>query len=935
MQTRTKALLWGLATAALFCSLELSWGKVPALGPLFSPFHGFWANLPPKNDVSEWNLQGQDGPIQIQRAPDGIPRVFANSQRDAARGQGYITAFDRLFQVDLQTKLASGRISEVAGIATVALDEERRKMGMTWAAEKMVEAMKKDSQTWDAVTSYVNGFNQRLSELHAAEWPIEYKIMGFRPQPLTPLKVALYAKEMSKELSSMSEDLRMTNNRFFLGDAAITELFANPARARVPIVPSEVGSQDSTKDSQSHTKKIVSQLPTPDKPFDLGPSNLQPNPGNGSNNWAVGPSRSATGRPILADDPHLTMRLPSIWYEIQINTPTLRVLGASLPGLPTVVVGTNQNVAWGVTNGGADVFDSYKVTFQDASQARYLFEGNWEETSFRNEEIKIKGEETRNLKVAYTRQGPVYKTLPDGTSLALRWSAHDPSNDILGFIRLNQSQNFTQALEALKEFSSPVQNFAIISKEGDFGIVHAGKIPLKWENQGLFLLDGSRKDHLWENYLPFEQNPKQINPGRGFVSSANQSPVGEDYPYYMGGIFNATSEARSLRINELLGGKSDWTVQDFTEMQTDSLDKISQESLPVLLKNLKQNDFSPEETEIASLLSQWDYHKSAESIAAAFFEKWIREMRESVWSAHMPLDKGQPPHLDQFVRMIREDPQSRWFDSPKTPEVEEVSHWTTTSFRKIAKQMLQERGALGETWKLEKARPTNILHLARIPHFGHENLPGFGGPTSINATNKSHGPSYRFVTTFGDQGPEYWSVLPGGVSGNPGSALYDSELDLWLKGKLIQRKFYDSPDQIKSEATPVKSTQSVQPSVFARIPWYGAIIALGAMIFSGMVQFSRFSLGFQKSRVIRLSASGIAAAFVGAGWLVSAVLAARNHDQHLITRISLMFGMGNPLFPYAVTFLIPALLTLFYFMTLICFWKHMKRKPETISGGIR
>ena len=295
------------------------------------------------------------------------------------------------------------------------------------------------------------------------------------------------------------------------------------------------------------------------------------NPNIGSNNWAVHGSKSATGLPILANDPHLTLSLPSIWYQMQLHSPNVNVYGVALPGSPCIVIGFNKDIAWGVTNVGSDVMDFYKIKFRDNSRSEYWYEGQWKPITKTLEKFKLKNGTVMVDTLLSTHHGPIVyntneeknfsKDTPAGH--AMRWVALETEgSDILTFHFLNRAKNYDDYRKALTYYVAPAQNFIFASNENDIAITPNGKLPLKWEGQGKYILDGSLASHDWQGWIPAEQNPHVKNPPRGFVSSANQSSTDPSYPYYMG--WKYAPMYRGARINERLAAMQNanwrWTM---------------------------------------------------------------------------------------------------------------------------------------------------------------------------------------------------------------------------------------------------------------------------------------------------------------------------------------------------------------------------------------
>jgi penicillin G amidase len=827
-----------LTAGFFFAILSSAWGPLPALGPFFSVSEGFWQNLPSKSQSppraevppDTLVLAGQEGDIRIFRDKRGVPHVFAQSDRDLFFGQGYATARDRLWQMDFQARAAGGRLAEVLGEKLLAHDLIKRKIGMVFAAERLCEAAHADINTRTQLNAFSDGVNTWIEQLPIVQWPVEYKLMSAKPEPWTPLKSCLFAKEMARELSTFNEDFAQTNAHLKLGAAVVRRLFPYLEGASSPII-SQIFPQPV---SISKIPKQDVFLPT--APFDIGEVRKwgAGSPENGSNNWAVAARKSTTQFPMLSNDPHLGLRLPSIWYEMQLHAPGINVYGATLPGVPSVIVGFNDDLAWGVTNGGTDVLDWYRITFKESDSTQYLYDGKIMPVHFREERISVKGKPDTLLQVPYTHHGPVVGQVPfvasEGTArekpwpVAMRWAAHEPSNEFLAFFRMNKATNLSEFEEGLARYTSPIQNFALITKTGDVAIYHAGNIPRKWEGQGTTVLDGSRKDHDWQGFLPIEARPKEVNPEKGFVSSANQHPTNASYPYFVSGVWNATSSARGAHIAALLAQEKKLSPEDFFSFQRDVFDNNARELAPLLSKLIEGTPRTDAQKEFLNDFALWDFHHNASSKVAYFFDLWRKNLRRRLWAYAAKDTNFLAPGLDVTTRELELDPQQEGFDDPKTVAKEDARFHAWKSFLTTWDEMVTLAGPWSPTksgWELREARGTILPHMARLKGFGFDHLPTEGVSTALNAQQKNHGPSYRIVVTFDEAGPRAWSHLPGGPSGDPSSPWYSSQLDSWL-GKeekslqnitFLQEPPYP-PDTL--ETSPLK--ENFQP--FASRKWW-------------------------------------------------------------------------------------------------------------------
>src|SRR5258708_3300773 len=443
-----------LLTAGLIFGLNTQWGRTPPLGKFLSPQHGCWQNAEPadKDFATTLSLPGLKDKAEVYFDEYLIPHVYANSQQDACYIQGYLHAKFRLWQMEFQTHAAAVRLSEILGPGVnngyLKYDRSMRRLGMVYGAKKTLEEMEKDSATKRDCDAYTAGVNEYIKGLKESELPLEYKLLNYKPEPWSNLKIALFIKSMAYDLSGADNDFELTNAKSLFSKEAFAKLYPSTQDSLDPIIPKgttflPAGVQlkvPATTDSlYFNNKDTVTML------------ELKPEKNNGSNNWAVSGKKTLSGRPILCNDPHLSTNLPSIWYQMQIRTPGYNTYGVSFPGAPYIVIGFNDSCAWGITNAGRDVRDYYSIKFKDDTQQAYWFNNDWKTAGQWIDTIKIRGQEQPFYDtVATTVFGPVlfdprfigYSDVPSSKSYAVHWKANDPSNELATFSRLQSARNY-------------------------------------------------------------------------------------------------------------------------------------------------------------------------------------------------------------------------------------------------------------------------------------------------------------------------------------------------------------------------------------------------------------------------------------------------------------------------------------------------------------
>jgi len=759
--------------------------KAP-LGKLLSPQHGIWQNAEPADvNYSEIlsfdNLQSNASVYFDERL---VPHVFAEVEKDAYFIQGYLHAKFRLWQMDFQTMVAAGRAAEIVGEIAVNHDREFRRLGMVFAAENSLKMMEEDPIIRSSCDAYTAGVNAYINTLTESSLPIEYKLLGYAPEKWSNMRTALFLKFMSYDLAARDNDFELTNARQFFKPEDFLQLYPIIQDSLDPIIPK------GTLFTEPANKPI--QPASADSLYFKEPVQveklLNPDRENGSNNWAVAGSKTASGAPILANDPHLGLNLPSLWYEMQLSTPAFNAYGASFPGSPSIVIGFNDSTAFGFTNGGRDVRDYYEITFNDETRSAYLFNGEWKKTAFRYEAIKVAGKPDFLDTVAYTVFGPVMfdksysgKRTGNSKNYAVRWKAHDVSNELLIFNQLNHGKNYADYQAAAVNLHTPGQNVIFAAKSGDIAIRTQGEWPAKWEHQGDFIMPGTDSSYMWQGMIPDAETPFQYNPARGFVSSANQRPVDATYPYYLGYEYPSS---RGVIINRMLADTNKFTPASMMKMQTDNYNVFAEMVRPIFLKNIQQDQLTAEEKKYFSMLEQWNFRHDIDSKGATLFVRLWSTFYQKVYEDEFA--KAPKPILMPFESTLMEgllkDSIYKFVDNIQTPAIETLAELTTAAFKTSISILKQLNEGNGEKMQWGAFKATKVNHLAKLAPFSRLNLPIGGGSNIINATREDHGPSWRMVVHLTAE-TEAYAIYPGGQSGNPGSRFYDNFVDDWAAGK--------------------------------------------------------------------------------------------------------------------------------------------------------
>jgi len=779
-----------LLTVGLIFVLNTQWGAVPPVGKFLSPQHGCWQNAESVDKDFSATLSFPDLKEKARVCFDEhlIPHIFASNEEDACYIQGYLHAKFRLWQMEFQTHAAAGRLSEILGAGPgngyLKYDREMRRLGMVYGAEKTLLEIEKDSTTKKDCDAYTAGVNAWISNLKESDLPIEYKLLNYRPEPWSNLKIALFMKNMAYDLAGSDEDFELTNAKALFSKEDFAKLYPTRQDSADPVFPRSMAylspglpvKAPATADSLyfNNTDSVTVREVKPEK-------------NNGSNNWAVSGKKTQSGRPILCNDPHLGTNLPSIWYEMQIRTPEFNTYGVSFPGAPYIVIGFNDSCAWGITNAGRDVRDYYSIHFKDTTRREYRFKGDWKAADQRIETIKIRGEADFIDIVSYTVFGPVMydrtftglSTTPTEQAYAVHWSANDPSNELAVFSHLRSAKNYDDYKHAIRYLSTPGQNIVFAAKSGDIAIWQQGQFPAKWKEQGAFVMPGTDSSYMWQGNIPADENPYMLNPDRNFVSSANQLASDTSYPYFLGSSYPIY---RGKIINRKLEKYNSITVKDMINMQTDNYDLFAEMARPILLKYIDVSQLSPDEQKYLGMIRAWRLRNDPEERGPTIFKLWWSKLEKGIFDDEFSVTTlpMMRPYESTLVEALLKDSAYKFVDNIHTPGKETLAQVVTEAFKNAVPEIAQAEKEDRLEWA--KYKDTWARHLLRLPAFSRMHLPIGGGTHSINAAKQFHGPSWRMIVHLTNK-TEAYGVFPGGESGNPGSPYYDTFIDHWVEGK--------------------------------------------------------------------------------------------------------------------------------------------------------
>lgn len=765
----------------IFCGSTL-----PAFGKMLNPFTGIWTNTIKSKDNVDLTNSKIDNDIEIILDSREVPHIYTATLGDALYAQGMMVAKARYFQMDMMSRAASGRVAEVAGPARLDFDIKQRRKGMTFAADQAIKGWKKFPESYQLLERYVDGVNDVIQNWETKDYPLEYKLLNVNPEPWTIYKTVLVAKMMADDLAGRDSDIKNTNMLAILGKDVYFELYDEHENIETPIIADTYLSN--AKNMRADTQWTDFKI----KPI-YNTDIEAPIRGLGSNNWAISGSKTKSGNPIFANDPHLKLSLPSIWYEVHIMFDDINTYGVTIPGMPGIMMGWNDHIAWGETNVGQDIKDYYNIEWVDDQRTQYLLDGKPTEVRTEIETYNVKGGETYYDTMRYTVHGPVIYYSRDGKSdLAVRWLSHDEPRtaEYTAFINGFQSKSYDEYLEATEVFVTPAQNFLAASKHGDIGLRVNGLFPKKGSQDGRFVKKGSIKDNLWKEYIPRDENPQVKNPTKGWIASSNQVSASKNYPYYFTGWFE---NYRNRTIDSLLLKMDNITPADMMEMQQNNHSEKAKDILPVMLSVIGNEVTDELGKEIISELSKWNYNYEAEYTAPTYFDIWFKNIFYTTWdemSAFADTMQVIYPESWKTIELIKNNPDHAYFDNQSTLKQENAEDIIRSSFTKTISDLTIISNDK-EDYKWDNYSPMNIYHLLRLPALSKLNIRHTGCAGAINASRNNMGPSWRMVVDLGNK-PMGHTVNPGGQNGNPLSAHYYDGIEMWEYGKYNKVDIYQS-----------------------------------------------------------------------------------------------------------------------------------------------
>lgn len=752
--------------------------------------------LPPLDGTID--VSGLSAPVSVTRDRHGVPAIDAANLRDLFVAQGYVTAQDRLFQMDLLRRAAAGELSEVVGEVALKHDREQRILGIRAAAAKNLTLMPaEDRQYFEAYAQGVNAF----IDTHKRRLPLEFRVLRYSPKPWAVEDSLIIGAQMVSTLST-SFQAALTREKILakLGPELTADLYVNtswrdhPPTEPMPALDEAPPDEDKPSPSSvtsignsSNVDEIWQQLPI------LAPlfrNELFP---IGSNNWVISGAHTVSGKPLLSNDMHLGHQMPNLWYEVHLHSGDFDVAGVSLPGHPFVIVGHNRRIAWGFTNVGPTVEDAYIEHFNDAHQ--YLTPDGWKDPEVRHEVIRVKGKPDVAFDVQVTRHGPIVSELVPGETrkIALRWTLYDGVRD--PFFRVNTAANWQEFRQALSELDAPSQNAVYADVDGNIGYQTAGKIPIRAAGDGSLPVSGSDNAHEWTGYIPFDKLPSIYNPPSGIIATANSRIAPDKYPYSISVEWEAPW--RTDRIYRVLQSGKKFSAADMLALETDiysELDRYVADRVVYAVDHAQKA--SPMARQAANILREWNGQMEENAVAPTIASRTRDELQRMLLEAKLGAASDTPGQLawnsyrwkmeTVWLENVLAHQPARWLPSQYTNYDELITAALEEALKKAPKRL--------DSWVWGAQNTVTIQNpvLSNIPLISGWTGPGenpqSGSVYTVKAVGSSHGPSERFTADMSNLDASTLNLVTG-ESGNFLSPYYMDQWNAWYKGTTFTLPF--------------------------------------------------------------------------------------------------------------------------------------------------
>ncbi|MCU0633408.1 MAG: penicillin acylase family protein [Gemmatimonadaceae bacterium] len=813
---------WITTALALVTGVGSTWvatqgaGALPPVGKLLDPSVGVWtavtnADLPVDARAT---IPGLEGAVEIRYDQRSVPHIFAQHPRDALRALGYVVARDRLFQIELQTRAGEGTLTELVGPLALPLDRATRRLGMPRAAEQRLARLDTTSETYQALVAYAAGVNAYRTSLSVAERPVEYKLLNRAPREYLPIHALHLFNRMGYTLAHDPLELQYLQAKALVGDSAARGLFDIASPVQEPIQPTGATAPRELPFRQAPPSapdtlagRLVAAL-SPRRTSvgssldwrDGTPAEERELRAMASNNWAVSPAKSSTGKALLAGDPHLELTLPSIWFEVHMVVPGhLDVGGVTIPGLPGVTIGYTPRFAWSFTNTGADVMDFWRETVDnDASPTAYRLDGAMvpfvatRVETYRSASGVVLAVDT----VRYTHRGPLSR---EGAQwLSMRWTVLEAMGELTAFLQAIRAETAPAFLDSMaRYYQAPAQNMIVADTTGTIAIRSTGRFPIRADSgRGIEILDGSTRKTDWIGDWPVTWYPQAQNPAQGYLASANQEPIDPEVrrPYL--GVDRHYEIWRALQINRLMRQTPMVSPDSMRAWHTNPgsvrADRVVPQFIAAARARTAAGDTAASLGKALALLEAWDRRYTSDNTGARLFETAFALSRRLTLEELVPAGKTDrvttPSEAWQLALMT--DSANAWWDDRTTNGVRETRDMILArALRQAYDTLVVQHGDPAKTpWRWGQLAPARLHHLLKLPGFSIDTLAINGGrgtlnPSAASSYGANFGASWRMVVELSSP-MRLRAIYPGGQSGNPGSPRYTDRVAMWATGQL-------------------------------------------------------------------------------------------------------------------------------------------------------
>lgn len=732
------------------------------------------------------NLKGLNQAASVSFDTLAVPTIQAESRENAYRILGYLHARDRLFQMDMLRRKSEGTLAEVLGEKALPIDRKQRTYGFRQVAVAAIDRLTESERT--VLAAYSDGINRYIETAH--EFPPEFRLLHYRPAPWVPADSLMVGSTMFQTLSDQEQDERMLTVMQACLPAEVTA-FLTPDTDDFTHVLS--GGQESRRPQRPVPTQALQKLLSEARTDAPHAALVNPEATSlGSNNWAINASKTDDGRAILADDMHLPLGVPNIWYRAQLKYQGSEISGISLPGLPLIIAGHNQQVAWGFTNLNGDVQDLIRLQLNPHNPNEYQTPEGWRRFDTHPETIRIRDGQALQIELRSTLWGPVLDQNLLGTPVALRWTALDPAAINLRLIDMDSARNIQTAMQTLHRFGAPPQNVVLADAQGHIGWTLTGFVPLRQGMDGSLSQSGARQGIGWNGYIPPDQLPTVIDPPEGYIATANNRILGLSYPHVVG--HNFANGYRAYRIREQLAEKTTLTEQEMHQIQLDTRSEFYEFYRQLALSILTPDRLAmnPDLTEIDSAIRQWNGHMDPDSHGIALLARWRTDLAKAIFTPLLSRCANTEPGfsyqwrnmetplralIKQADPTLAPDHQPGGWQEFLLKSLVQTSHDLKSRYQTTQLDML--------TW--QHANTVLIQHpFSRStpwasPLLDMKPIPGACDSNCLKVLHDRNGASVRLVVSPGH--PEDGILeMPGGQSGHPLSPHFRDQQNAWQTG---------------------------------------------------------------------------------------------------------------------------------------------------------